>query len=65
MQFDLTGPPEPRSPQFPYPILNQLPFPHGFACFVAAGVALVALLFQTGAMVRRALQSSTQAVATS
>jgi hypothetical protein len=49
--------PPPLSPlaQFPYPILNKLPFPLGYAGFVALGFAVVLTTFQLGKGVKRAL----------
>ena len=47
--------PLPCAPQFPYPILNKLPFPSGFAGFVVLGFAVVLGTFQLGKAVKGAL----------
>lgn len=39
--------------QFPYPILNKLPFPLGFVGFVLLGFAVVLATFQLGKSVKR------------
>ena len=49
----------PRCPQFPYPILNNLPFPLGFLAFVALGFAVVLSTFQLGKAVKTTLDSLT------
>ncbi len=49
-------PPPPSFPlQFPYPILNNLPFPLGFASFVLLGFVVVLFAFQLGKAVKTLL----------
>lgn len=47
-----TPPTPPCRPQFPYPILNKLPFPGGFLGFVVLGFAVVLATFQLGKAVK-------------
>jgi hypothetical protein len=44
--------PSPIRAQFPYPILNKLPFPTGFLGFVVLGFAVVLGTFQLGKAVK-------------
>ncbi len=46
-------PPPPTPLQFPYPILNKLPFPLGFLGFVLLGFVVVLATFQLGKSVKR------------
>lgn len=39
--------------QFPYPIMNKLPFPAGFVGFFAVGMSVVIAAFELGALVKR------------
>lgn len=48
----------PPPPQFPYPILNNLPFPLGYASFVLLGFVVVLSVFQLGKAVKTLLGGS-------
>jgi hypothetical protein len=39
--------------KFPYPILNKLPFPHGYLGFFGVGVVVVIITFELGRFVKR------------
>ena len=46
-------PHSPRLPQFPYPVMNKLPFPHGYLGFAAVGFAMVLGTFHLGKVVKQ------------
>jgi hypothetical protein len=41
--------------KFPYPVLNNLPFPMGYVCFMSAGISLVFISFELGKFVKLSL----------
>lgn len=45
--------------KFPYPILNKLPFPHGYLGFFGAGVAIVVIAFELGRLVKHVILPKT------
>ena len=49
----LTSPPLLLMLQFPYPILNKLPFPAGYVAFVLLGFSVVLGSFHLGRAVKR------------
>ena len=55
----LQPPPPPHTQhlasQFPYPVLNKLPFPAGFLAFVGAGLSIVLTSFELGRFVKHSL----------